>query len=146
MIDCEEAQRWLKQADYTLRAVKADIEGGFHAWACFKSHQAAEYALKAVLRSVGVESFGHDLVELWRKTSRICDGMDRLRLCIALLNKLYVPPRYPDAWAGGAVPFENYTEKDSQEAMECAREVLDAVKECLVKWCETPEEEGGGLA
>ena len=71
--------------------------GGFHAWASFKSHQAAEYALKAVLRGVSIGSFGSDPVGLWRKTSRVCSGVEGLRGCIAFLNRLYVPRRYPDA-------------------------------------------------
>ncbi len=146
MIDCEEALRWLRQAEYTLQSIRVDVNGGFHAWACFKSHQAAEYALKAVLRGFGIESFGHDLIDLWRKSLKLCPSVEPLRLCIALLNKLYVPPRYPDAWAGGAVPFESYTEKDSREAMECARKVVQAVKDCLVEWCEAPEEQGSSLA
>lgn len=142
MIDCEEARRWLRQAVYTLRAVRADIDGGFHAWACFKSHQAAEYALKAVLRGAGLESFGHDLMDLWRKASKMCAGFESLKRCIAILNRLYVPPRYPDAWAGGSIPFENYTIEDSREAGECASSVVEAVRKCLVGLCEAPEEEG----
>ena len=111
MIDCGEILRWLRQAEYTLESARVDARSGFHAWSCFKSHQVAEYSLKAVLRGVGVESFGHDLMELWRKANSICGSLKELRECIALLNKMYIPPRYPDAWAGEAVPFESYTER-----------------------------------
>ena len=142
MIDCSEARRWLRQAEYTLESAKSDARHDFHAWSCFKSHQVAEYSLKAILRGVGVESFGHDLMELWRKASNICGNLKELRECIALLNKMYIPPRYPDAWAGEAVPFESYTERDSRESIECASKVLYTVKGCVVEWCEDPQKEG----
>nr|WP_218184382.1 HEPN domain-containing protein [Aeropyrum camini] len=49
VLDCEEADRWLRQARYTLESVRSDYDGGFYSWACFKANQAAEYSLKAVL-------------------------------------------------------------------------------------------------
>ena len=140
--DCGEARRWLRQARYTLDSVRVDLEAGFHAWACFKAHQAAEYALKALLRGAGLESFGSDLVGLQGKARPLCGRIEGLWECIALLNKMYVPPRYPDAWAGGAVPFESYTERDSREALDCASRVYGAVEGCVVEACEGAEEEG----
>ena len=142
MIDCGEARRWLKQALYTLESARVDASSGFHAWSCFKSHQAAEYALKAILRGLGVESFGHDLLELWGRARRLCEALEALMDCITLLNRMYIPPRYPDAWAGDAVPFENYTERDSRESLGCAERVVDAARSCVVGWCEAPQEEG----
>ncbi len=59
-----------------------------------------------------------------------------------MLNKMYIPPRYPDAWAGEAVPFESYTERDSRESIECASKVLYTVKGCVVEWCEDTQKEG----
>jgi HEPN domain-containing protein len=136
VFDCEEASRWMRQARYTIASLGADMNAGFHAWACFKAHQAAEFALKALLRGAGVESFGHDLLDLWSKASRLCEALSELRHCITLLNKMYIPPRYPDAWAGGAAPFESYTERDSEEALDCASRIYGAVERCLVTRCE----------
>ena len=67
MFDCSEAGRWMRQASYTIDSANLDANGGFYSWACFKSHQAAEYSLKALLRGFGAESFGHDLITLWRE-------------------------------------------------------------------------------
>jgi len=117
LFDCEEARRWILHSRYTLNSIRADFEGGFYSWACFKSHQAAEFALKSILRGSGLESFGHDLIGLWRSAREICTLLDSLHECIATLNKMYIPPRYPDAWAGGAVPYESYTKRDAEEAM-----------------------------
>lgn len=104
MFDCEEAARWLRQAEYTLRSDESDERLGFYAWACFKAHQVAEYALKALLRGAGLESFGYDLLSLWSKARRICTELEGLKDCITLLNKLYIPTRYPDAWASPSAP------------------------------------------
>ena len=138
MLDCPEARRWLRQASYTLESARLDLEGGYYSWACFKAHQAAEYALKALLRASGLESFGHDLIALWRRALALCGGLEGLRGCVALLNKMYIPPRYPDAWPGEAVPYESYTERDALESIECARAILGEVEGCLGSAC--PEE------
>ncbi len=135
MLDCEEAKRWLLQARYTLESAVNDMGSGFHSWACFKAHQVAEYSLKGILRGVGVESFGHDLVGLWNKSVELCSSLKDLHECVTWLNKMYVPPRYPDAWAGGALPFENYTSRDARESVECARRILDSVEACLSEVC-----------
>jgi len=44
-----EAARWLKQAQYDLKAAKYNAEGQFYATACFSAQQSAEKALKAFL-------------------------------------------------------------------------------------------------
>ncbi len=58
MLDWDEYRRWLDQAKATLRSIKADLEFGGYNWACFKAHQTAKYALKALLsgRKTGLRS------------------------------------------------------------------------------------------
>ena len=135
MFDCAEARRWLRQARYTLESMEADMRGGFYSWACFKGHQAAEYALKALLRGAGAESFGHDLLSLWGRAREICVALADLFECIAFLNKMYIPPRYPDAWAGESAPYESYTRRDAEESHRCARVIIGAVEECIREAC-----------
>ncbi len=139
MLDCPEARRWIRQAEYTLDSARLDLGGGYYSWACFKSHQAGEYALKALLRAAGLESFGHDLLQLWRRARELCEGLEGLRDCVTLLNKMYIPPRYPDAWPGEAAPFESYTERDADESISCAQALLETIKRCLRDAC--PEEQ-----
>ncbi|MEB3779193.1 MAG: HEPN domain-containing protein [Desulfurococcales archaeon] len=136
MFDCDEAKRWQLQSSYTLKSTRVDIDNGFYSWACFKAHQAAEYALKSILRGAGIESFGHDLMFLWRRAQAICSALEDLHECVTLLNKMYIPPRYPDAWAGGAVPYENYTRRDALESIECAEKILKSVEVCIHEVCE----------
>ncbi len=64
MFDCSEANKWIRQAQYTFRSIKTGISGEFYSWACFKAHQVAEFALESLLHSAGIESFGHDLIVL----------------------------------------------------------------------------------
>ena len=120
MIDCEEADRWLKMAKHTIDAIKADIESDFYAWACFKAQQSAETSLKALLRGLGYE-----------RASEHCTLLRNLHDCVVVLDRLYIPTRNLDAWPGDAVPYENYTLKDAQEAEECALKIYDAVSGCL---------------
>jgi len=136
MFDCGEAVKWVRHAKYTLDSVVADLEGGFYSWACFKSHQAAGLALKALLRGSGVESFGHDLISLWRRASEVCELLTDLSDCITYLNKMYIPPRYPDAWAGETPPYESYTRRDAEESRRCAGLIVNSVEVCVRELCE----------
>jgi len=48
--------------------------------------------------------------------------------CAKLLDKLYIPTRYPDAWSEGTPGFY-YTRRDSEEAIRCAQAVIAWVEE-----------------
>ncbi len=128
-MDCEEYSRWMKQALHTLKLVKADIEYEGYGWACFKAQQAAEYALKAILRGFGRPAFGHSVLRLYREFSSVCGEDNELERCAALLDKMYIPPRYPDAFAEGA-PYEYYTRYEAEEVYECASRLISVVIEC----------------
>ncbi len=136
MLDCEEALRWLRQAEYTLRSAEGDERLGFYAWACFKAHQVAEYALKAILRGVGLESFSPNLLTLWSRARGVCTELEGLGECVTLLNKMYIPTRYPDAWASPSAPYENYTGRDARSAIDCASRIYQVVSRCVRGACE----------
>ena len=44
-----------------------------------------------------------------------------------ILDRYYVPTRYPNAWSSGA-PHRHYTEGDAREAIEYASRVMSFVK------------------
>jgi len=48
--------------------------------------------LKGLLRGSAAASFGCDLVDLWREAKDLCGGLEELFECIALLNRVYIPP------------------------------------------------------
>ena len=60
-LDEGEFERWKRSALRTLESARRDLDGGDYNWACFKSHQAAEKALKALLWGVGRPRSGHAL-------------------------------------------------------------------------------------
>ncbi|KUO87265.1 MAG: DNA-binding protein [Thermoproteus sp. JCHS_4] len=129
-LDCDEYYRWIRQAEYTLRSIDADMSSGNYSWACFKAQQTAEFSLKALLRAMGKPAFGHNLVALFGELGSHCGGAgDRLRFCVGYLDKMYTTPRYPDALVEGA-PFERYTREEAAEASDCAGLILAWIKGC----------------
>jgi len=129
-LDCDEYQRWMRQAEHTLRSIEADLSFGNYSWACFKAQQAAELAIKAMLRAMGRPAFGHNLVALFNDLAEPCGNVsDRLRFCVGYLDKLYSTARYPDALVEG-VPFERFTREEAAEALSCAGLIISWVKGC----------------
>jgi len=64
-LDEGEFERWMRSAEATLSSARRDAEGGDYGWACFKAHQAAEKALKALLWGSGNPTYGHSLKRLY---------------------------------------------------------------------------------
>ncbi|MEB3773578.1 MAG: HEPN domain-containing protein [Desulfurococcales archaeon] len=147
MLDWREYDRWMSQSLKTLELVDADIAYKGYSWACFKSHQAAEFALKAILYLVGTPAFGHDLTRLLKEAEKTCGAPPRsVRVCASILDKMYIPPRYPDALPEGA-PWEHYTLEEAENAKDCAASIIKWVKECAsrlkdLQGKEYEEEEG----
>lgn len=123
MFDWDEYNRWMEQAKYTLSSIEADINYGSYSWACFKAHQAVEYALKAFLHSTGRSAFGHDLRELFNEMRKYCQPEKNVEY-VLLLSKYYIPPRSPDALLGGA-PYKFYTLQEAREAFDKASKIID---------------------
>ncbi len=145
MLDWREYERWMSQATKTYELIDADIRYGGYSWACFKAHQAAELALKALLHLVGRPAFGHDISKLLSTAASVCSAEPgrEVRLCASLLDKMYIPPRYPDAFPEGA-PWEHYTREEAEAAKECARRIIEWVEACASRLRSRGEEEGAG--
>lgn len=138
MFDWNEYNRWMDQAKYTLSSIRADIDYGSYSWACFKAHQAVEYALKAFLRGAGKSAFGHDLRELFNEIKEYCQAEKNIEEYMLLLSKYYIPPRYPDAFPGGA-PYKFYTLQEAKEAFSKASKIIDWVSKCVERLRKTSE-------
>ncbi|MEM0490189.1 MAG: HEPN domain-containing protein [Ignisphaera sp.] len=125
--DESEFNRWIKSARLTLESAKKDHVNRDYNWSCFKAHQAAEKALKAILWGLGSPRIGHSLVELGNvlKSIGIEISID-IYEALVRLSKFYIPTRYPDVWSEG-VPEDYYTESESREAIEFAEKVIDWV-------------------
>ncbi len=129
VLDEGEFRRWFESALRTLESARVDHAHGFYSWACFKAHQVAEKAVKAILWGVGKPRAGHSLPALLSELRVIIGEVpeDIVEFCMRL-NKYYVPTRYPDVWSEG-IPEEQYTEKESLEAISMAENVLNWVRE-----------------
>ena len=96
-------KRWFMSALKTLESAKLDYDHGFYSWACFKSHQAAEKALKALLWGLGRPRTGRSLPVLLSWLGNVLGNIpdDIKEYCIRL-NKMYIPTRYPCVERGNA--------------------------------------------
>ncbi len=126
-----EAERWLKQAEYDLRAAEHNADGEYYSIACFSAQQAAEKALKAFLFAQGERVVvGHSVAELSRRCREYEKSFADLAGSAGKLDRFYIPTRYPNALPGG-VPAEVYDEQDAAEAISLASEVLAMVRKGL---------------
>ncbi len=126
MLDVEEYERWMRQAEHTIASATSDLARGDYDWASFKAHQAAEYALKALLRSLGRPAFGHSVSRLLIELSAPAHLVD----CGKKLDRHYLAPRYPNQWAEGA-PIDYYLEEDAKEAINIAEKMMEWVRGCF---------------
>lgn len=128
MLDEKEFNRWLTSAEKTLKSAYGDTERGEYNWACFKAQQAAEFAVKALLRGLGLPSYGHSisklLISLKEKGLNIPNEIINAGKA---LDKHYVLTRYPNAWTEGS-PHEYYTKEDAENATQQTNLIIKWVK------------------
>ncbi len=126
-----EGERWLRQAEYDLRAAEHNLEGTFYSVACFHAQQAAEKALKAFLYAQGERVvIGHSVAMLCQRCGNYEEKFADLAKRVGKLDRFYMPTRYPNALPGG-IPAEFYDRKDATEAIALASEAIEAVKDLL---------------
>jgi HEPN domain-containing protein len=127
-LDAEkEYRRWLRQAELDLDDARYSADGGRYNLACFLSQQAAKKALKAFLYLQGNQLvWGHSAAELVDDASEADASFKDLKEKGSLLDRFYIPTRYPSGLPGG-IPSESFNEKDAAEAMRVAKDIIDAV-------------------
>lgn len=122
----ERSLDWLRQAEKDLEKAKLDLEWGYYEWACFTSHQAAEKAIKAVYQHIHGDALGHG-------TKALLESLP-YEDCMAyieeakLLDKLYIPTRYPNGLPEG-IPHDYFTRKEAEEAVQAASRIYE--------WCKS---------
>ncbi len=123
-----EGERWLEQARADLKAARHLMAGGYHNLACFQSQQAAEKALKGYLYFRGAHGVrGHAVGDLCLDCERLDPSFAELREAAVLLDKHYMPTRYPDLLPGG-VPARAYDLTDAERATSLAERILAKVE------------------
>ena len=128
LVDHDEYKRWYDQAQYTMDSAQNDLENEDFVWASFKCQQAGEYAVKAILRSLGLPARGHSILMLIKElTSQEIEVPEQVESAARELDRHYIPPRYPDAFPSGS-PFEFYDESTANSAFQAAKTILDFVR------------------
>lgn len=123
-----EGLRWLRQAGNDLAYAELGVREGFYAQACFHAQQIAEKALKALHYGVLGKRvvYGHSLVHLCADLSLPPDLRDEL----GVLDQYYIPTRYPNGLPG-VLPYEVYTRRQAEGALEVSRRVIAIAREAL---------------
>jgi HEPN domain-containing protein len=121
----DRSKDWFAQALRDLEQAVDSQAADRHEWSCFACHQAAEKAVKALHLRRGQEGWGHVVAKLLRE---LPDGVpDGLVEAAQVLDNYYVPSRYPNGHPEGA-PFEHYGSRQSEEALSCARTIIEFVR------------------
>ena len=119
---------WFRQSLRNLKSAEVNLEAKLYEEVRFESHQAAEKALKALLNSLGIEKRGHSLTFLLREVgSRSIEVPNDVSECSLMLDKHYIPSRYPNVFDEGA-PMDYYSRRDGEECLRCARRIVEWVK------------------
>jgi len=126
-----EAGRWFQQAEYDLKAVAWNLEGGFYDTAAFLSQQAAEKALKSLLYYQGSRRSAlmtHSLVTMVNALERHLPSIASLRPDARELDLHYVPSRYPNGLPDG-LPHNFYDRSLGEKAAASAGRIVTAVRD-----------------
>ncbi len=115
---------WFRQAEADLRHAGNALDDGDFEWSCFAAHQAAEKAMKAVLQKFGMDAWGHTLTALVGHLPSIDSAPAGVVNCAKILDKHYIPTRYPNGFDSGA-PTDFYTEEEAQKAIQCAEAIIE---------------------
>lgn len=131
LFDQEEFSRWWEQAKHTISSAQRDVNQGDFAWGSFKAQQAAEYSIKALIRGIGRIAVGHSTLKLLEELAAEGFQIEAEVLAAArLIDRHYIPPRYPDAYPAGS-PFEFYDLETAQEAISAAQKIMTFVEEVI---------------
>jgi HEPN domain-containing protein len=116
---------WFRQAEADLRHANNSRESKDYEWSCFAAHQAAEKALKAVFLKLGMDAWGHTLTALiGNLPPPLPEPSQSLVDSARVLDKYYIPTRYPNGFDSGA-PTDYYTQLEASEAIQHAEAILD---------------------
>jgi HEPN domain-containing protein len=127
----EEAQRWLAEAEEDV-AVAIVLSGTRHfSHACFHSQQAGEKSLKAFLCLCNVEEpWGHSVSKLVEDASTYDPALREIFQAGTMLDRYYIPTRYPNGLPAGSIPSKSYHDTDAQEAIRLAQFIIQKIKQC----------------
>jgi len=116
----EASERWLYFAGEDLKMADLALEAEIYNQVCFHSQQCAEKAIKGLLLFQGkTPPRTHLLGDL---LTILSPNPFTISLDVQLLDRFYIPTRYPDALPG-SLPEGLTTHQDAMEALSVARQV-----------------------
>ncbi len=122
----QEHETWLGFAEDDLRMAELALGEKLYNQVCFHAEQCVEKALKALYVSNDrAYPKTHKLADLLTHIGE--EKFDDLEERIILLDRFYIPTRYPDALPG-SLSDSLPTERDARDALETARDALREVE------------------
>ncbi len=122
---------WFDFAREDLLMAEGALERRIYNQTCFHSQQGVEKTLKGFLRTkkqnIPKIHFLEELIEL---CSNIDHQFKSLKSRCSILDRYYIPTRYPDALPG-MLPEGLPQKDDAEEALETLRKVMDFVEKRL---------------
>ncbi|MCC9075340.1 HEPN domain-containing protein [Litorilinea aerophila] len=125
----EESERWFLFARQDLRMAELAMVEGIYNQVCFHCQQCAEKAVKGLLIFQGQKPpRTHRLTDLLGLLDP--NPLAEIALEVQLLDRFYIPTRYPDALPG--VLSEGLPDvQDAQEALAVARHMLTLIDQSI---------------
>ncbi|MBI3927242.1 MAG: HEPN domain-containing protein [Armatimonadetes bacterium] len=125
-----ETRWWWDTAQNDLDTARILLEAGKHANAAFHLQQAAEKALKALLRELGERERTHSSVELMVRLEKLGiefpEGFDTP---LRKLDRCFIDTRYPNGVGGP--PERLYNREIVEDLLACCQLVTEFVKSKL---------------
>ncbi|RMF83903.1 MAG: HEPN domain-containing protein [Nitrospirae bacterium] len=127
-----EAERWLQTAEEDVATAELLLREGRYAHACFHAQQAGEKAVQALWYFIDADPWGHSIQRLVKEFPRreALPDADRWLEQGALLDKFYIPTRYPNGLPD-LTPGEAYREAEGRLGLATAKELVAACRAWL---------------
>jgi HEPN domain-containing protein len=95
-------EKWLARAGDDLGFAELGLKNEYYSQVCFLSHQCIEKCLKgAIVREGRVYERTHSLIKLINGLPWFERRAEHLLDDISIIDKFYIPTRYPDGVPGG---------------------------------------------
>jgi HEPN domain-containing protein len=125
----EEVQNWVDYAHEDLRMAELALKDKIYNQVCFHSQQCVEKILKGLIEFKGqIHPQTHKLADLFSYLPE--NPFEDMRDNILLLDRFYIPTRYPDALPG-RVREGLPKERDAEEAIEVARAIFERARKVM---------------
>ena len=125
----EASKRWLDFAYQDLRMAELAMREALYNQVCFHAQQCAEKAIKRLPAHQGqTPSLTHRLTDLLGLLDP--NPFAEQRLEVQLLDRFYIPTRYPDALPG-SLPEGLPNAQDAKEALTVAKQIMDRIKQLI---------------